>query len=557
MSNITVPILPTDNTWRLLNKDQVYTGPDGKGNLVPNVGDTLMSTSSGIILYYEVLSVDLVTGLSEVMLLTVGNEDQSGGGSGIGATVETSLGGVNGFIESYRCFIDTSVVPHTLTMDFRLKTHGTETMYMKVILGSDVEKGEVISRMYDHTGSFISQNIPLELVTMEKDTNVCVKRPLVGYSSKSLNNGELVTAVFYTEEGRVVRIQQMLVRNSTWIRTLNDKVKYIESIRLESPFMSEGDDRVLDIPINIPTSNIPLRGVVKYNDGEEIVLPVDGTKFALFGLNRFVSSKLGNRQPLSLVYYLSRGEIGYGSVNNDIMQINERYYAQTTHVVGAYTLRIFTYPKWVDSISGYELKHYLYSLDRDTWYDVSDKVTAAVNSPGYNPLAYGVEQHLTFALDLTKVDANRYKAYTHIQNTIVTLRYEADDTRTSWTVGHLADMPHYGADISAKAEYVNTNLTKLDITANKTSLSTWLAATFHRMYAIYNSQAETQAPEPNYMLVRVGNWEIVCPVEMWNTIFTVPKSVTEKDLVTIHFIKRTNNTDLQLGVVAMLPKRTN
>ena len=215
MSTLIVPQQPTDNQWRLWHRSQIYTGLPSGGSRVPNKGDTVVSTEAGRLLYYEVVSVDDVTGLSTLSPLEIGSGGGAGvigdgsidgggssGGSGgssntgFGSVVMTSLGGVSGFIESYRCFIDQSVRPHTLSMDFRLKTYGSETMYMKVVRGNDIEQGEVISRMYDHTGTFISESVPLEIVTMDEVNNVSVRRPMVGYSSKGLPNGELVTAIF-------------------------------------------------------------------------------------------------------------------------------------------------------------------------------------------------------------------------------------------------------------------------------------------------------------------------------------------------------------------------
>lgn len=561
MSGLIIPIAPSDETWRLWNRKQIYTGkPDG-GNRVPNVGDTVISKQAGRVIFQEVMQVDPITGLSELSPLEIGSSGGDGDTSvvdgGLSPVVMTSLGGINGFIESYRCFIDQSVRPHTLSMDFRLKTYGSETMYMKVVIGNDIEKGEVISRMYDHTGVFISESIPLEIVSMEDTTNISVRRPVVGYSSKGLDNGELVTAIFYTESGRAVQVQSMLVRNSTWVRTMNDPVKYITSIHLESPFISEADTRVLDIPINIPVSAIPLKGVVTYSTGEKKELPVDGTKFALFGLNRFVSTKLGNRQPISLVYYLSPGEIGYGSVSSEMMHITETYNVQTTGVDGAYSLRVYSYPQWVDNISGYRLRHFLYSLKRDTWYDITENVTIAANSPGFQPTGYGVEQNITFAIDLSIVDRNNFKPYIHLQTTAITLRAPGTENRTNWTVGYINTEAPYGTNLVAASEFVNVNLSRLRINNGKGSLEHWIRDVYRTIQPVYDNTSEAEAPDPNYFLLRVGTWELECPISAWESTFTVPRTLSATDLVTIHFFRRSNNTDIHLGVAGLIVRRIN
>jgi hypothetical protein len=52
--------------------------------------------------------------------------------------------------------------------------------------------------------------------------------------------------------------------------------KQILNLRLVSPFLSEGDDTILELPVNIPIEDIPLSGEITYADGKRTI-PLDET----------------------------------------------------------------------------------------------------------------------------------------------------------------------------------------------------------------------------------------------------------------------------------------
>lgn len=548
-----VPISDPNRGFKVWHIDEIYRGENGPGRYVPNENDLVLSYTDG---WLRVINVDYTTGLSELQPTSFDAPD------GVDEDADRLLGAGPGSVsESYRVFLDTSVVPYTLAFDRRLKVYGTTTKYVKVFRGSVIETGQVISRQYDQQGELLGESIPLELVLTESGDNLAIKTPKVGHCSVSLPDGEIVTAVFYDDMGAVVSEARLLVKNTGWIRSLNEAVKYVTSIELESPFLSEADNRLLECPVNIPVQAITRRGIVHYSDGSSKTLPIDGTKFDLFGLQRFISTILGQKQPMSLIYYLSPDEVAYGSVPGETMHMTEDYLATTVNVDGAYSVKLFSYPVWIDAINGYRLEHFLYNLIRDEVFNVTSLVELAANSQAFDPLAYGISQDITFALDLSKV-SDRFKNYRHLQTTRITLLRPGLDSAVNWTVTYDKTKPAYGMTeegdpLKADVEFINSNLWYLSIDNGLGSAEHWLREVYEKTLPLYDPTAEDDAPVPNYFKLIAGAYEMECPISMWNHKFTVNNLLDSGDNVYLQFFRRNAETDLQLSTAALIMRQIN
>jgi hypothetical protein len=551
MSGTIVPISDPDRGWKFWNIKEIYTGPTGLGRYVPNENDLVFSFVDG---FLRVANVDYSTGLSTLVPAQMGGV--SGGGAGGGGAPGPSLDGLlmsagpGTDAESYRCYIDTSVTPHTLSVDARLKFYGTTVKYCKVFAGTNIENGEVISRQYDQNGTLLGENIPLELVLTETGDNLAIKTPMVGYTSRALPNGEVVTVVAYDDSGAAVSIRRLLVRNTSWVRTLNASTVYVTGIELECPFLSEADNRVLELPINIPLDAIHMRGVVHYSNGYSKLLPIDGTRFNFFGIRAFVSTILGQRQPCTLVYYLGENEVGYGTNPGEVMTMSESYLATTVKVDNAYSVKLFTYPVWVDEVSGYRLHHFLYNLEREEVWDATQYVEIAANSPAFDPNLYATTQNLVFAVDLSRVDS-RFRNYRHLQATSVTLLRHGNEHGSKWTITYDKMKPSYGDNIHANVEFINANLWKLKVDNGLPSKEVWLRETYEKVLPLYDATSEANPPEPNMFKLIAGSHQMTYGIDSWNQELTINNLLRAGDVVYIQFIRRNSVTDLQLATVAM------
>jgi len=544
-----IPVVKPNDPFAVWNITQIYnpSNPVEPAVYVPNVYDLVIDYDQGL---FKVTAVDYTTGQSTLESWTLPLAPPSGDDDD-----DVLLGAGPGTIaDSYRVFINSALRPATLALDRRQRIYGSSTSSIKVFQGTDIsDQGTVISQFYDTNWNLLGDNIPLELVAMNNTSNTAVKAPKVGYTQTLLNDGELVTVVAYDDVGGAVSTAKFIVQNSSFIRKNDDSIKYITAISLTSPFLDPSDPTNILFPINMPVQSLPIMGVVTYSDGSTSSLPVDGTKFAMAGLSNYIATRQGQTIPLVLIYNLSSDEynyIGTPSTNNTVTQA---YTATTEAVDGAYSVYMFAYPVWVNASTGYRLQVYLYNLDRQDVYDVTNLVTADTDTASFNPKQYNVVQNLRLAVNMNQVDAS-YKAWRYVQTTAITLlRPGTDASGDAWTIQFKpGQTPAYGVGVSAAATYVEVNNWTLDITCGKTNLTDWLNTLYFATQPLYDPMSEVVAPTPNIMVIVANNTPYEFPVSQWNQALTVTTQLTNGDDLFIEWIYRDGQNDQQLGVSGLI-----
>ena len=349
-----VPIYDAEAKWTIWNRDEIYTGERGERKFVPKVLDYVIEPPT--------FTTWIVDSLDPITLIPTLREIRPANMSFSLSETDILFGvGPGTQSDTYRVYHDTSTMPHILAVDARLRIAGTMSSYVKLFKGPDLgESGRVISKVYDSNGHFVSENIPLELAAIDSHTNYSIKVVAVCHTTEDLVDGEIVTAVVYNDQGHVVSKRQLLVENTSFIRSVNVSTKYVTSIALECPFMSQTEEYTINFPLNIPLNALNLVGVVNYSDGSSIKLPVNGDKFKIFGLEQYLSSIVGQKLDLVLSYALSPDEIAYAGIQTDQHYVTEAYTLQTINPNNSYTVKLFGYPKWIDDqLNG-------------TWKDVPD-----------------------------------------------------------------------------------------------------------------------------------------------------------------------------------------
>lgn len=542
------PIIQPDLPFATWNSTQIYDPayPDGTGIYVPNVNDIIFDFVQGM---FIVTSVDYTTGASnrrkwELPLQPSGNDNE-----------DVLLGSGPGTIsDSYRACINSSLRPSPLSLDRRLRLYGTTTSSIKVFRGTDISAhGEVISKFYDQNWNLLGDSIPLELVAMNDATNFAVKAPKVGYTTANVSDGELLTVVTYDDVGTVVSTAKMLAQNTSFIRTSDASTKYIRSISVKCAFLNPSDPTNIQFPINMPVENLNMIGVVTYSDGTTLELPVDGTKFMMYGLDNYIATEQGQRIPLVLVYNLSANEYNYIGVPSTTRAIAEEYSATTMPTDGAYSVKLFVYPVWQDSLNGYRLQYYLYNLDRQDVYDVTNIAQADTDARPFNPTQYNVYQTVAVAVDLNRVDP-AFAPLRHVQTVGITLQRPGNDySGDNWTVAYTpGQSPAYGVGTLAKVRFVDATNWKLDLSSGCTTLAEWLDRCYYAAQPLFDSRSEIKAPVPNIMRINVNGTRYEFPVGQWSSSFTVGQSMAEGSNVYVEWVLRDSENDLQLGVSAFI-----
>jgi hypothetical protein len=534
-------------------KHEIYTGPSGTGRYVPNVNDEVWDWDTGL---WRCVATNLSTGLSQLVQYIPPNIGES-------VSEEDILLGVGpGYqSESYRVYLDTSVIPHVLAVDSRLRVYGTSVSAIKVFWGTDIsDESKVISAMYDQGGTLLGENIPLELVQMPNNPqsgvpaaiNYAVKTPMVGYTSQALPDNEVVTVVMYDDVGNVTSIAKLLIMNTSFIRTTDASKKFITSIHLESPFISEGDDSLLKFAINMPVEALNARGVVTYSDGSKKIMPVDGTKFNLYGLQNFIASIVGQKIELALSYKLSSDEYVYGASASLQKHLSEPYWATTTRLDGAYSVKLFCFPQWVDAVLGYKLRWFLFNLNRSEFLEVTSLVTFGVNSAPFDPTSYGPIQRVDVGINMNDLNSS-YSNWRHSQRVGIALLTPGNSISNGWNIEYSPGQTElYGKGLRAITTFVNVNNWKLKVDCGLELQSTWLNKVFYNAEPLVNTQSETVAPEPNHFVVMIGTNEYTYPLDRWNTELLVPEVPADGEPLFIRFIRRLPEGDLQLGIGGMI-----
>lgn len=541
------PVYNPNSRWQIWNLNEIYIGGVGTKKFIPKVGDEVHEILGNVITTYVVVGINEETLVAIMQQSDISRVTQDLSGDdvlfGVGPGTQS---------DTYRAYIDKSVFPYRLSVDARLRVGGTNSSVAKVFRGTDTSNdGVVISGVFNQNGQLLSENIPLELAAITGNRSLKVVSPC--HTTFSLENGEVVTAVLYHALGFVISKRQLLVENTGFIRATNASAKYVVGISLETPFLSTTQNTVILYPLNVPLNAINLIGVVNYSDGSAVRLAVDGTRFAVEGLEAFVATTIGYTSDIVLKYRLAAGETGIGIYSGAQDHISQTYQIVTANSNGSYAVKIYGYPVWINSISGYRMQWFLYDLDRSVKYDVTSNVVINTSRTPFNPTLYGVKQTLSISLNLKDVNGN-YNSFVHVQFTDVTLNKQGIgrpdlDGIANWNVQTISGQtPAYGNGVYATFIRVATDLWKVKLDCNAVNLPAWLTKVFNTTNPLFNPYAELQAPQPTHFRLKAGGNDVEYPIADWNGDLMLNQTLTNNSTVFVKFLKRTTETDLELSV---------
>jgi hypothetical protein len=549
-----VPIYNPNGLWQIWALTAIYQGQAGTNMYIPKVNDYVCDFATND--WFRVAVVDPVTYLPTLVPLTTApNAVMTSGdllqGVGPGTMADT-----------YRVYLDTSVIPFALALDARLWFPGADAVSVKIFTGSDfTNNNNCISAYYDQTGKLLSQAIPTTPapVTFPDGSTGTVMTVPVCYTNVQLADGTPVTAVAYSSSGMVVSKRQLLIENSAFIRLADTGVKYVTGIQLLSPFMSSADPTLIQFPVNVLLSGLNLMGVVNYSDGSSIKLPVDGTKFQIFGFDGFVSTIVGESFDLVLKYNLSADEAAYGAnAVNNAKFLTSNYKAVTINEDGDYTLKLYAFPVWIDGISGYRLNWYLYDLDRSNWWDVTSLVTFSPASPAFQPLVYGTQQNIEGQVQLNKVDPS-FTNYLFTSTVAVTLL--GPGTQASpWEVQfEPGQFPPFGPGNVAATQELAANQYTVNLTSGYASQEAWLQAFYYNTLPLTDPAQEASVPVPTHFAIQMpdGSAPIVCLLSQWNSTQTSTVPLPDRSTLFVTFFLRTSTNDLQLSIAGVPVQQQN
>lgn len=542
------PNVDQNRPFHIWNLPEIYDAPTKSGRWVPNVDDLIVDYMRNVFL--RVTYVNYTTYEYHFVVWKPVDEVNSDIEIG-GAGPHTS--------DSFRILVDPSKFPHTLRVDSRLTFKGSDNDHIKIFRGTNIsDTGEVISA-YIKNGMLLGDKIPLELAAIDGVTNHTVKSPVPGACKKDVANGELVTIVVYGDTDNVTCIARCYVILTNMVMASEKPSRVIRDVKLKSPFISPSDERLLELPINIPLDDIPLYYEVTYTDGriEEVI---DGTRAKLTGLrnsgahdNFYISSTTGQDLDLVLSYKLGKYETYVG---DDLYgdTICRDYKATTLAVDGAYSVKLFVAPQWVDAQRGYRLHYYLYNLERGNVYDATPHVELAVNTPSFDPTLYGVKQRISVTCNLSKVSPI-YNSHIHVQTFAITLLAQGNMKQDNFLLEYNQGKDDYGHGIFAGFDYDNVKYWRINVACNAKDKTEWIKRLFKDVYPLYDRRTEDAAPEPTHFEVIIGDKSYMRDVNDWMNSFNIDFEILAGQTVIIRWIHRTPHDDLQLGASPLLARQ--
>lgn len=548
------PIYDPDGRFQIWSLAELFMGSSvspGTARYVGKIGDLVVDTD--IFLWYIITNIDLAT-LAPTLVEKVA--PISGGAA---SDEDILLGtGPGSTSDAFRVYVDTSTNPHTVAVDAALEIKGSLISYVRIFRGADLtDAGNIMSLLYDSAGNIIGDKIPLEKVLVPSGTNVAIWTVPVCYTMQEPPDGEQVTIVAYSDTDSVVYKRALTVENTAFIRAPNAATKYITGISLECPFLSTTDPRVINLPQNVLIGSLNMIGVVHYSDGSVVKMPVDGTKFTMLGLGAYLSTIVGQQVGVVLRYQLSPGEVAYGTQVGAVPQISENYKVITAIEDNAYSVKLFGYPQWVDSISGYTLRWFMYTGNRDVIYDVTNLVDYSQSPAPFNPTLYGATQTIVVGVNLQTVNGS-YRNYRHVQTETLALLGPGTQRTTNWQISFDQNQtPPYGINNHADLTFVNSNLYHLKYDMGETDVTAWLNRVYYATRPLIDPNKEATPPVPSHFRIKYGAFDYVFPISQFGAEQIIGNGLNNNNTLYIEFLLRTPDTDLQLAVAGLPIYQTN
>ena len=541
------------STWHIR---EIYTGPNGTGVFVPNVDDMVMDWNSGV---YRVAAVDHYrTNLSYLVKV---NLNTLGGGIDDGDIAVVTGPGANS--NSFRVYVNTEVVPHTLAVDARVIWNGAANAYVKIFKGTDTSEttGVVISAMVSTNGNITSENIPLVTVVVPNGTNVTQKTPNTAWSSETLLSGDIVTIVTYTAAGVITSRDKFVIENTNYIRSINQASKYVTNIELITPFLSKTDSRLIECPINMLVQSMNFAAKVTYSDNTSVTANIDGSKWQLAGLKMFVATQIGKTDGLALIYKLGTGELAFdASAALPDRTIIREYRIRTVDIDTYYSVKLFAVPVWNSSSNRYVLNWYLYNLERSDIVDVTAQIEFSTTSPAFVGNQYNSTQNIQVAFNMQKLGAN-YSYFRHVQNVAITLLAPGSSSSATqfFSIGYGANTLYGGPNVRGlySTDELNVGKLKLSVACGKVDVATWIQDIYRNLEPLYYSTNEPVAPAPTHAKLIIGTgasaWQREIPMDqILNPVRNINVTINRGTPIRLELFARDQDGDHQLAVAPMV-----
>lgn len=517
--------------------DEIYTGGPGKGKYVPNEKSHVVRYNTNERWYVK--SLDKTTLIPELEPLGYSNNMV------LSSTDLLFSAGPGDSSKAIRIYLDTTVYPYRLDVDAFAQIRQVQAAYAKIIYGPLYGEHEVISMMLDATGNLVSDRIPLSVCALEPGwTNYSIKTVDPCFTNRKFKNGDMLTLLVYSQSGHVLSSTPLSVVNSNTIRDLNQPLRYIRSIGIESPYLSETEPNLLLLPLNWTRASMNMVGVVHYSDGKTVKLPIDERKFKLVGGDQLLSNIPTHEFDMSLNYMLDPTEAAAPEIATFSRSIPFPLRVRITEINNSHTAKLFGCLFFDKVVNIYRLRWWLLNMDRRESIEVTSHVKVAANSPAFNGSLFGTVQRLQVTLNLRDVFPT-IKPFYHTQVADITIYGLPTDYNTPWIIkNHHLDEKTYGGALHAEI----TAPTALSLKSRCADQAEWLDRFYYQLYPLVEDPNNPALKvKPTHVLVKYKTTETRIPVTDWDHAIQMGVVLETGGTVQLTWIKETATGDLYLA----------
>ena len=441
--------------------------------------------------------------------------------------------------DKYFLFFDDRVKPTLLNVSQTLVVFGAVAEY-RLVRTNNSGTEECVSMYVDADGVVRGDRIPM--TDMESINNA--KMPTNCHTTFTITEGEAITLQMYDAAGVECAVVTLIARRAVLLNDLASTSDPIVKFDAECLQMS-GEDFYIYKQQDVDHLNI--QPYLIYADGSRQDLTIDNSQTFLLGIEDFIPSFPGYRQPLVLKYFLSAREIAtdatvVGNVRMMTCTKNLIVVANNT----SYNCKITAIPQWNNATSSYDLKLYMYTDARDRVYDVTD-LFEIVEDTSYDGSLFGQQQHVVFRGDVSSYFGTT-DPIIHTQDLYITLKpyslYERYVIKDSAT-----DEYAYGVDVSLHRRpvihYDEDSLMYFIPTTIFLTMASFLEEFYYRSHPMFHALTEAGPEVPTHFTVRdanTGQMVISAPIEVeqygqtWNIILTGTRDQLVGNTVIVEFL---------------------
>ena len=532
------PVYYERGLWKTWSMDEIYLGEQGTGKYVPKELDHVVKPKTNERWYVK--SLPKTTLVPELEPLGFSNNMVL---SSTDLLFSTAPGSPS---QAVRVFIDDTVYPYRLDVDAFAQIRQVQAAYVKLIYGPLYGEHEIISQVLDATGNLVTDKVSLSLTALEPGwTNYSIKTVDPCYTNRKFRNGDLLTLVVYSQSGHVLSTAPLAVVNSNTIRDLNQPLRYIRSIGIESPYLSETEPNLLLLPLNWTTASMNMMGVLHYSDGRIVKLPIDGRKFKLIGGDQLLSNIPSHEFDMSLNYLLDPTEAAAPEIATFSRSIPFPLRVRITEINNSYTAKLFGVLFFDKTVNVYRLRWWMLNMDRREAYEVTSLVKTAANSQVFNGSLFGVVQRIQVTLNLRDVFPT-IKPFYHTQVADITIYGLPTDYRAPWNIkNHHLDERAYGGGLNAEI----TSPTALTLKGRAATQTEWLEKTYSTLYTLVEDPNNPALRiKPSHVVVQYKTASVRVPITDWDRTVNMGVELVDGETVTLTWVKETASGDMYLAV---------